>query len=146
MAIQNSAQKQAARDVVRKRDGDKCSLGIKCDYITGDEYRKKVGHDFDLHHLDRNVENNPKNGSNHALACHPCNCARDPRGPAVRPKFASHLRLKEMAESVSVSEREERPVWDRENPQVRYRELEIKEKAYPLFERAVLSILRKHGP
>jgi hypothetical protein len=94
MLALTSAQKRKARELCKNRDGDKCSIGIKCNNITGDEYRAQTGHDFDLHHKDRNRSNNPKDGSNHALACHPCNCAADPRGKTTRPKFSAFKPLK----------------------------------------------------
>lgn len=94
MAELNSTQKRKARDLVRERDGDRCSLGLLCNHISGEEYRKQTGNDFDLHHLDRNRANNPADGSNWALACHPCNCKNDPRGKTKRPKFAKFRNLK----------------------------------------------------
>jgi hypothetical protein len=113
MAVLNSTQKRKARELCRERDGDKCSIGIRCNNITGEEYRKQSGHDFDLHHLDRNRENNPIDGSNHALACHPCNCAQDPRGKTMRPKFSGfkYLKNKVVKESERVWEGEKEWRW-----------------------------------
>lgn len=146
MAVLNSTQKRKARELCRERDGDKCSIGIRCNNITGDEYRKQSGHDFDLHHLDRNRENNPVDGSNHALACHPCNCAQDPRGKTTRPKFSKFRNLKNR-----VSKNEGERVWDGErewrwsDEKAKPATMKKNEQAEPLFKMGVIKMVREQG-
>lgn len=138
MALLTSAQKKKARELCRKRDGDQCSIKKRCDGIGGDEYRKQTGRDFDLHHKDRNPENNPADGSNHALACHACNCANDPRGKTTKPKFSAFRHLKK-----GMSER----TWEEEKEfkwsQARIKPATMKknEKAEPVFRKKVEEVV-----
>lgn len=95
-------EKKEARELCRKRDGDKCS-DPTCNK-SGEVYRKEAHRDFDLHHKDRNPENNPKDGSNHALMCHSCNCKADPRGRRKQPYFSKFRNLKEYYKSKGMRE------------------------------------------
>ena len=87
------AQKKKARDLCRRRDGDRCN-NPACG-ISGATYRRNIGRDLDLDHIDKNPKNNPTDGSNHQLLCHPCNCRKDPRGKRRNPKFNGIKKLEE---------------------------------------------------
>ena len=74
-------EKDAIREILRKRDGDGTRHGTKCfvDNCTSeDDYYKETGKDFDICHLDDNPEN--WDMQNLFLATHKCNCQLTPRG------------------------------------------------------------------
>jgi len=72
----SKTEKDEIRKKLRERDGTLCQI----DYcITEDEYRKKTGKDFDIHHLDENPHNWDID-NNLVLSAHECNVRETPRG------------------------------------------------------------------
>lgn len=63
-------QRRDAFDFAAKRDGKRCR------YCPPDVKRKNLV----LHHIDNDPDNNPKDGSNWAIACKPHNHILNPRG------------------------------------------------------------------
>jgi hypothetical protein len=131
--------------VVRRRDGDKCA-DPACNK-SGEVYRNEAGRDFDLHHIDRNTENNPEDGSNHQIMCHSCNCKHDPRGARKKPYFSNFKNLKKEYESKN---KEERPwqgeeEWKRNQRNATPPTMQKNKDAEPLFRILVVEFVMKLG-
>ena len=68
-------EKEAIRQVLRARDGNLCQIDF-C--MTEEDYRKKSGRDFDIHHISENPDDWDWN--NLVLAAHGCNVRETPHG------------------------------------------------------------------
>ena len=128
------------KEMCRVRDGDTCLI----DYcMTGDEYRAKFKKDFDLHHIDENIENMADD--NLCLAAHKCNVGETQRG---KGKF-NHERIEETQNLLRIKkirsaythahEGEEEP------RRMRSVEFAKSEVCKPIAEDEVVRILDKHG-
>ena len=134
----NPRRKIKARAFLKQRSGDKCSFCGK----TGDQYRDEHLRDFDIHHKDRNRENNPEDGSNWELACHSCNCKNDPRGRRKNPYFNGFNKLKNrLGEGVRVWEGEKE--WKFSQSNVMSAEMKKSIESKPLFREAVGIMMEK---
>jgi hypothetical protein len=68
-------EKEEIRNILRKRDGNLCQI----DYCEKEEnYRKRTGKSFDVHHVNENP--NDWDWNNIVLAAHACNVRETPRG------------------------------------------------------------------
>lgn len=86
-------EKRKARNLCRQRDGDRCN-DPNCG-VSGEAYHKEKGRDFDLDHVDDDPYNNPSDGSNWQLLCHPCNVRKISKRGARRPFFSRYNEFKE---------------------------------------------------
>ena len=128
-----------ARDMVRERDGNKCA---KCGK-TFNEYFHEKKRDFDLHHVDANPANNPEDGSNWQLMCHPCNCKNDPaQHPGKRNySFNKAFELPSTSEREHVGEDE----WKWRERVQKPATMKKNEAAEPMFRIAVEKQMNKYG-
>ena len=125
-----------ARELCRQRDGDKCAVCGK----DGKVYRHEKKRDFDLDHIDGNKKNNPSDGSNWQLACHSCNCKKDPRGVRAQPYFNGVNRLKKARERTKERERSEQ--WEQENDRLIPPSMRANLEREPIFRRTALMLMK----
>ena len=136
----NPRQKVKAREFLKQRSGDKCFFCEK----TGEQYRSEKHRDFDIHHKDRNRENNPEDGSNWELACHKCNCKNDPRGIRKNPYFNKFKNLKNsLNEGVRVWEGDKE--WKFSQSNMMSAEMKKSIEAKPLSGEALAEMMNAKG-
>ncbi len=137
-----AAQKKKARALCAERDGDRCN-DPSC-HIAGPKYRQKAGRNLDLDHIDRNPINNPTDGSNWQLLCHPCNCKRSPRGKQRNERFNGIKKLEEYRKSKKEREWIGPDEWMWQRDRMMPAQMKKNMEAEPLFREAALRYADKH--